>query len=63
MFREILNFIGIAGQILEAVSQTVNDSSSGKARRRHHSRAISDGLRKGSSEAARTMANWRWDKK
>ena len=28
----------------------------------HHKPAISDGLRKGSSEAGKIMASWRWKK-
>ena len=27
---------------------------------RHHTKSIADGLRKGSKEAARQMAKWRW---
>ena len=30
---------------------------------RHYKGVISDGLRNGSSESARIMANWRWSKK
>ena len=29
----------------------------------HHKKAVSDGFRRGSSEAARIMAKWRWKKK
>lgn len=40
------------------VRDSVVKNSSG-----HHKKAIADGLRRGSSEAAKVMAKWRWVKR
>ena len=57
------------GQIFKVISEFLKKPSVQKgiqktvtniAKKGHHSKAISEGLRKGSSEAAKIMAKWRW---
>lgn len=47
--------------VWEALSEKGRNSI-GRSRFGHHKKAISEGLRKGSAEAGRVMAKWRWKK-
>ncbi len=42
------------------VAKTLGDCAKTVAKSGHHRKAIADGLRRGSSEAAMVMARWRW---
>lgn len=42
------------------VAKTLGDCAKTVAKSGHHRKAIADGLRRGSSEAAKVMARWRW---
>jgi len=51
--------------IIKTIIRILGSQSGGTVRSYggHHKPAISDGLRRGSSEAAKIMAKWRWAKK
>lgn len=56
------------GQIVKAIGEIFSRPEARNAfteltkvaKKGHHSKAISEGLRKGSSEAGKVMAKWRW---
>lgn len=52
LFKAIKKIIS-GGKSTDKVIRTFNG---------HHKPAISDGLRRGSSEAGKIMADWRWKK-
>lgn len=42
------------------VAKTLKECASAATKGGHHRKAMADGLRRGSSEAAKVMAKWRW---
>jgi hypothetical protein len=42
------------------VAKTVKYCAGAATKGGHHRKAVADGLRRGSSEAAKVMAKWRW---
>lgn len=42
------------------VTKTLRNCASAATKGGHHRKAMADGLRRGSSEAAKVMARWRW---
>jgi len=55
IIRNLFKFVGSS-----VAKETAKNVAQKAVRSGAHKKAISDGLRRGSSEAAKIMAKWRW---
>lgn len=61
MLNTVIQLIGKAAKS-KTTREVVKQACKSAVNNRHHRKAISEGLRLGSSEAAKVMSKWRWGK-